>query len=159
MSTREAYGAETEPEWTYASDLADFHAVWRTRLEHSGFPSANGTALLPYVDALAFLGASWGVDPGAITLLLHRADGQFVSGAGAVHPPAHGSGASVDWDSALVDWSAWRSGAEITHRADGLRLLVAGPVTVTPACLRCHNYPEGAVAGALIYPFFEIPDD
>jgi len=142
--------------------MGDFHLVWLTRLAQSSAPPVSEDTLLPYADALEFQGASWGLDPGEIGLLLLHEEGQATFRHGIVHPDRDTTTQRLtggEITETVPLWAALRDAQDIAYSCDGFQLFIAGYIRYSPDCMRCHDGKAGEVAGALVYSFTEIPDD
>lgn len=147
--------------WSYAPDLAAFHAIWHDRFALSAMPDPDPDALVPYADAVEVDGVSWGIRPSDIRFVYSGPDGAPHL-VGRAHPPAPGKDSRSPlppehWTAPA--WESVQAMGRAQHAYDGLELRMVGPVVARASCLDCHDYTADSVVGGLVYTFSELPDD
>lgn len=162
MPEEPSFAAGPVAAWTYAMGWEEFHRTWVARFEILASQSPPESALLPYADAVTYHGASWGIQPAEIQLLLMDDSRNAYLTDGIQHPRGTEEAHRVSVSAPELDalgWTALQQGetVQIGNGGSGIRLV--GAVRAGPSCNTCHDFADREWAGALIYRFQEIADD
>jgi hypothetical protein len=148
--------------WTLEPTLEAFHATWTAFAAQSasGTPSEDG--LVPYADAVAHLGASWGLATDTPVLLLFDPSGQAYRypegrhGPAPLKEPRH----AIELEAlTALGLAELQAGAAQHLSYDGHTLRMSAALRAEGACAACHDQDQGALLGAYLYTFTEIADD
>ncbi len=145
-----------------ANRLAEFHATWTEFVAQSALGPAAPDALVPYADAVAHQGESWGLSTDGPDLVLVDTQGHAYRYKGGRHglAPAKESRERLDAEElSRWGWAALGSGEGLTVRYEGTQMEVLGALRADGACATCHDGSEDRLLGALRYTFHEIADD
>lgn len=148
--------------WTVAKRLSEFHATWTEALALSAYGPAEPDGLVPYADAVAHQGESWGLSTARPELLLVDTQGHAYRYEEGRHGLAPLSEAREPVDQAVLSqwgWEALASGKVLTVRFEGTQMEVLGALRAEGACAACHDDGKDGLLGALRYTFHEIADD
>ena len=73
-------------DWTYADSLEELHTIWSERFTLSTGVALDPKTIWPYVNAVQWAGASWGMGAETTRLIYMGTDGHAYQRKGAAHP-------------------------------------------------------------------------
>ncbi len=148
--------------WTVATRLADFHDTWTANGALSARGPAGPNALVPYVDAVAYQGESWGLATPVPELILLDREGhayRYPDGRHGLVPAEEKREPVEDLATELPGWAALEAGETLHIRHAGSLMYVLGALRATGHCGKCHDGDGRDLLGAFRYRMHEIADD